>query len=60
MKMSYISPEAKFLRIDAECLVANSGVAIDNGSCVNNGVPEENTDDNFFSNVRSTGIIWDE
>lgn len=61
MKTTYISPRARVLGIESECLIANSPMgAIENGSQIHSEIPQGDTQDNCFSNGRISGDIWDE
>lgn len=61
MKRTYNSPIAKVLGIDTEGLIADSPKGgLENGSKVNAAVPTGDGANNFFSNNRDGGSLWDE
>lgn len=58
MKNRYFAPIADRLEVVPEGMIATSDGGLDNGDTVGNQKPKDDTDDNFFSNNRSSSI-WD-
>lgn len=58
MKTNYVSPKAVVLPIESDAFLALSG-SDDTQLTVGNSTPTDDTDDNFFSNQRRGGIVWE-
>ncbi len=54
MKKNYIQPQAIFLTMDCETLMATS-IGVTDGAGLGNKTPDVDTDDNFFSREQGTG-----